>query len=472
MLTEELRAKLASESHCLSVSAPNNFGKSTLLRKLARSETETETDANPKAGLLMVYLDFNLRADDSPQAFYELILRGLVDGFKTRVNDWPGEKLQGWYERLISPAASAFNSAHAFLSALEETLQNFARPQQRLVLLLDEFDQPLQNLPGLVLLQLRALKDRYPDQLTFVVATNLPLLANGRAENEEGVAEFYELFEAATTLRLGGLGRAEADKLAQASLPAQTTLTASQLIQLYRLCGGHPVLTRLVAPKLALARLTEELEPNLRLNHEIRLECNRIWQSLAQSEHQALLQHLEGIQMLVSDTPLGSLVERGLVWRDENGSGPGYIFAQVFEWFIAEKLQNGGPFLTTPVSSLAPAASTFTHSPGLASPAPLQLFYEPYREIVRWYENNRERSLALTGNGAILFKYLYLRQSEPYCTKDELITAIWGTGGYSTENLDKLVSDLRQELGDASKQLIRTIPRRGLQMVGVRKWQG
>lgn len=444
-------APLNISSQCFALSAPGNFGKSFWLRNLTGT-----TSASFK--FLPVYIDLNLRADNSLQAFYELIVRTLLTSLKTNAIKYPQE-LEEFYNELSSNIAISFVIARNFILVWEEL---FAFWPGTLVLLLDEFDQPFQNLPDIAFLHLRALCDRYPTRLSLIVATNLPLLANGRDE-QEGVAEFYELFAATGQLRLHGLSQPESDKLvgditASCHYPNLSTL---QLAKIYRLAGGHPGLTRLVANYIistnsvltttTAAVVENEWEQNLRLNIEIQRECKRIWVSLHQSEHTALLQHLEGISILAADNPLGTLTERGLL-RFDSVTGKSQIFARLFEWFARDQL--------TSAQSSLPQAAKATTSPTLS--------YDTHQEKI--ILSNSEPGLRLVGNAALLFKYLFMRQSEPWCSKDELITAIWGNGGYSSENLDRLVSDLRQDIGDTDKQIIRTIPRRGLQMVGVAEW--
>ena len=267
---------------------------------------------------------------------------------------------------------------------------------------------------------------------------------------------------------------------------------------------------------------------HLQTSSAIQLECRRLWHSLALEEQHALIQSLQGVHSgssyleggVGTSGPLGSLVERGLlalavVQNGEGGSandgssGPGSgshprIFARVFEWFVRDQLQVLQKSPPTPVVRWADSESPPKQSnmrvenslssaiigvttPGFSPVAGLTLAYDPRHEIVVFREaqtqdklpggamdmdrDRRERRLALAGNMALLFKYLWLRQSIPYCTKDELITAVWGQGAaYGAENLDRLVSDLRQLLGDQDKQIIRTIHRRGLQMVNVAEW--
>lgn len=432
----ELKTRLVNTSRCFSISAPANFGKSSLLRELAAGTSPPE----------LIYIDCNLRAEDSAQAFYELVLRSLLGTLDSST----ATKLEPLYQQVITQ--SDFGMSRAFLAALDIVL---TRSKVRLVLLLDEFDELLARLPTASLRLLRALKDRYSEQLAYVVATNWPLLACGR-EEESDIAEFYELFDEADAFRLGGLGHAETNRL---GLQIAPKLTPSQLDYLSTSSGGHPVLVRHLARLLAPTNQVQNKESYayaVQSDRQVRLECQRIWRSLPTDEQLALLQFLEGVYTHAGG-PLGSLVERGLVVAFGDERADSRLFSLAFEWFVREQLQNVPP-LPTLENSLVISASD-----GLA--------YDSRHQTVIWEASTKR--LPLTGNVAVLFSYLFARQSVPYCSKDELITAIWGQGlAYSSENLDRLVSDLRQLLGDHERQIIRTIHRRGLQMVGVSEWRG
>jgi|GEM_PF-6939540 len=419
------------EGHSIALSSPANFGKSSLLRKLPHF--------NADSSLLPIYIDLNLSAGDNPQAFYEVIFRNLLQPFLPESNP----RLENFYQELSASETSPFVSARAFLVGLTELL---TLVPGKVVLILDEFDQFQAKLPGQVFLQLRALYDQHPAKLSFVVATGLPFLAMGR-EEEEGVAEFYELFDPRYQLRLGGLTKAETETFAQKTVNLGI-IPDHFFNNLHALTGGHPVLTQLLALELEPEITLEEWENRIRQSLEIRLELTRIWKSLAESEQQSLLQQLEGVRTLSVNSPLGTLEQRGLIVSE---SGQPQIFARVFEWYLLEKLEKLEAAPTTPNQGFK------------------EIAYDPYREEVIFDQGKRH--LNLGGNAAILFKYLYLRQTKPWCTKDELITAVWGNQAYSQENLDKLVSDLRQEIGDSEKRVIRTIARRGLLMVGVVEWR-
>lgn len=460
---------LITLGECLSVSAPNNFGKSYFLRQLLTTSAQTS-----HTNLCMVYIDCNLRADDSQQAFYELILKELLVVFKNN-------ELEALYLELVANLTrSSFQVNHCFLVAFELVRNLLQRSgKKRLILVLDEFDQVILKFPPAVFRHLRPIKDRYQDGLAYVVGTNWPLLSLGR-EDEEDVAEFYELFDLTNLVRLKGLTRSESDKLSGAYLP---DLSSEKLAWVYELAGGHPGLTLRLIQLLKAETATSfaDLTALARLDPQLWLECRRIWNSLDQVERIALLQWLEGVRNLTIDPILGSLEERGVlkpVLQIKAKSSSGEIFARVFEWFLREKLEFEKA--ETVPDSFTNLASTFTSKSEdktklqgknqeqayLTS----QLAFDPFHEVVIFDGGKTKRPLA--GNAAILFKYLFLRQSIPYCSKDELISAVWGQeAAYSSENLDRLVSDLRQHIGDHNKQIIRTIPRRGLQMVGVAEWR-
>jgi DNA-binding winged helix-turn-helix (wHTH) protein len=447
----------------------------------------------PGPPIYLVYIDCNLRADDTPQAFYELVWRSLLRplGLTTSPAGTPAslspqvEVFNKLYQELTSGAGFNF-----FLVAVEKVMAFL--DNTRLVLLLDEFDQPLANLPPATFRQLRALHDHFEDRLSYLVATRLPVMvaAGPYQEEKEDLAEFLELFDQFPSLRLGSLSQSEAEEVTKQTLASfglatasttTTNLRASQFDYLYSLAGGHPVLTRLMARILVQALAESDEEENItfweesdeakktqfelavRADPQIIAECQRIWQSLHPSEQVALGQWLEGVRSSQAG-PLGTLSERGLV------NSEGKIFSQVFEWFVKSHFQssqgNGAPVKTN--QALSGSTTPLVSSSVL--PSYTEVAYDPRHQIVIF--EGGARRVTLSGNAALLFDYLFRRQSLPYCTKDELISAIWGPDqAYSFENLDRLVSDLRQMLGDHDKLLIRTIHRRGLQMSpDVRLW--
>lgn len=478
---------LERTTHSFSISAPNNFGKSDFLRQLsAVCATTSEI-------LIPVYVDCNLAAGENATGFYEVVLRNLlpnIEGPTAAALSQPYRQLLSASQGSGEAHAGGFEASRAFLEAMEVSLTSLpTHGKKKLVLFLDQFDRFIQTLPSQAFRYLRALKEKYPQRLSFVTATRLPVLAMGR-EDEEDLAEFYELFEGTGLIRLRGLSQPEAEGLALAVAPG---LSAQRPGRLYRLAGGHPGLTRLAALRLAELYssessgekigqwLEEDFEYLLRTDPLIRLECRRIWRSLPRAEQRALLQWREGVRERTADPLLGTLEERGLIRAvgSENGEQE-ELFAELFAWFIQDLVEEARPEQNILADNSTESAGTWEGAATSAEAGEQHysvagesgaLAYDPYREVV-FFERG-QRKLALSGNQALLFKYLYLRQSLPYCGKDELISAVWGAQSYySSENLDRLVSDLRQQLGDSEKQTIRTVHRRGYQMVGVAEWHG
>ena len=91
------------------------------------------------------------------------------------------------YEGVVHPA----NSFAASLCFVEGMMALSTGLNLRLVLLCDEFDEPFQVLDDRVFLNMRALKDRYPHAISYVVATGRKLRS---IRQEHGASEFAELF--------------------------------------------------------------------------------------------------------------------------------------------------------------------------------------------------------------------------------------------------------------------------------------
>jgi hypothetical protein len=117
-LLTELSQTLTTSGRCFSLSAPNNFGKSTLLRQLAHYLSSS----NPTRSVFAVYVDCNLCADDTDQAFYALVVRSLLATLPASVNQNDPEleaRLRVLYDQVITAKAD-FGFASSFLTAIEQ----------------------------------------------------------------------------------------------------------------------------------------------------------------------------------------------------------------------------------------------------------------------------------------------------------------------------------------------------------------
>lgn len=275
-----------------SIVGVSNMGKSALLRAVPAYLEEAWPPGSPPP--LAVYVDCNAMLEMTDQGFYEVILRAMVERLAQGEDSSALQPFREAYERVVGPEGH-FRVALGFSEALRLFFASAGRP---LALLLDEFDEPLAGMPGRVFLNLRALKDRYRERLSFVTATNrrLPTL---RYQHE--VLEFCELF-ALHTHFLGPLGPEDAARFAQDFARREgVTFDEHDLAFIYQQAGGHPGLMEVVCR--CLGRITgepvrdatqdwlihREVRDLLAQEPAVQSECTRIWNDLLPDEQEALL---------------------------------------------------------------------------------------------------------------------------------------------------------------------------------------
>ncbi|MBN1966120.1 MAG: ATP-binding protein [Anaerolineae bacterium] len=231
--------QLLATGQCVAVTALSNFGKSTLLRAL---QTPTASDYYQElAGstALFVYVDCNRMLELSPRGFFEATLRAVLEALPAEEAELRAV-VQAQYDIVVNPpndfaAPLAFNNA---LMALVE------RDSREVVLLLDEFDEVLTGIEPRILLNLRALRDKYGTDLSYVIAAVVPPSLGRR---DEYVAEFAELF-AAGKHPLTPLTAQETRRMAgEIFVAADDQLDAPEGDFVVAQAGGHPGLIQAVS---------------------------------------------------------------------------------------------------------------------------------------------------------------------------------------------------------------------------------
>jgi len=265
----------------VAVTGLSNSGKSTLMRALATPQAEARYRRERGHPGWLVYVDCNQAVQLSGQAFYEVVLRSLLNHVRAHFEDGLLEELRQYY-RAVTEAEGAFAASLAFSLAITGLVEG-AEPD--LVLILDEFDELYAALDNRALLNLRALRDRFHAQLGYVVATvrDLPML---RGQQIEG--EFAELF-AHTTYPMPLLTDQEARVILEGL--GLEGLTEERRNSCLWLAGGHPGLLMDIAQligKVPKGKLEDPLalvagEP------QTRAECLKIWGQLTQEEQEGLL---------------------------------------------------------------------------------------------------------------------------------------------------------------------------------------
>ena len=330
------------DGECCSIVGLSNMGKSTLLRSIPLPAVKRKHLGERAAEYIFVYIDFNLMLELTEQGFYELILRStLAELRKLKIEQGLLDRIEASYRNLVNPANPflvplSFNEG---LTALSEGLQ------QRVVFLFDEFDDPFAGLDERVLLNLRALKDKYGRRLLYVVATDQPL---SRRQRGDKVAEFCELF-ALNTRFLSALGRDEAHQvIARFAREEEVELSADDVAFIIAQAGGHPGLLEATCRVLSstkgrvLAEVSRDYpdfhrDQSYKLVRErldsdvtIRAECAKLWNDLTAEEQEALMAFVSESEKLLHPELERSLCRKAVV---EEKDGELAIFGQLFGGF-------------------------------------------------------------------------------------------------------------------------------------------
>ena len=322
------------DGDCSALVGVSNTGKSYLLRTVAQPEVQRRMADLDAGNYLFAYVDFNLMLEATEQGFYELILRCLMEELQKR-DAGAGflDRLQGAYQTLVEPP-SAFQISLSFSEGLTAVCQGTSR---NLVLLFDEFDEPYEQIDGRAFLNLRALKDKYRERLSFVTATNRRLSNIRRGRD---VDEFVELFEPFTRF-LGPLSRSDVDEvISWVASQEGYTFDDEDRGFLYHHADGH--LGLLLAICRALGEVTGEpvrdagqdwlihRQVRDRLDREINVqgECRKLWDDLTEVQQDALIA-VVGADEEVDEQALESLRNKGIVRR-----GQELLFSPIMESFV------------------------------------------------------------------------------------------------------------------------------------------
>jgi hypothetical protein len=442
------------EMCCTSVVGVSNFGKSALLRAMTDPPIQHRylgTDTCPTAGAgetdyLFIYVDFNQMLEMSEQAFCELVLRCSLDALRSsQAQEEVVRRVEVAYTGLVAPASS-FEIPLRFAQAMAAI--GDLLPQQ-VVFLMDELDEPVQGIDGRVFLNLRALKDRYWQRLSYVTATNRRL---GQIRQDTEVAEFGELFDH-HVIYVSPLTDAEIAAFATRFAASEGVTFSNEDLAFLRLwAGGHPGLLEATCRVLGLVtgrpvrdasqdwiihrRAAEILVQDL----NVQTECRKIWGDLAPGEQEALLalHRSDGAVEGQSVPEMESVIAKHLVV----GQGAEqHIFARALDEFTQRQ--------------------AVTRRPG---PASIRL--DPDSGEV-WVQGVQVPTLTNLEYRLLLLLYGRLGK---ICSKYDVVEAVWGED-YIDEvddaRIEKLISRLRQKLepDPNSPRYVLTIRGRGYKLV-------
>lgn len=315
------------KGRCAAITGLSNTGKSTLMRSLSSApiaELYTKETSQP---IHMIYVDCNRAVAISAQAFYEVVLRSILERLERELSKELAESLRNHHQGIIG-ADTAFKASLAFNLGLTELGEGLGRD---LVLLIDEFDEFYRELDERTLVNMRALRDRYGDRLSYVMAT-VRALPRLRGRMIEG--EFAELFSRSTH-RMSQLSQDEAIQLLTELDAAD--LTQQQQERCYQLAGGHPGL--LIACALALATVEAEGgQPELKRIVQApqpAAECLKMWTQLTEEEQTTFGNLVLQPEASLPTPHLERLEALGLLQAGE-------VFSPIFEHFVHRRMRSPG----------------------------------------------------------------------------------------------------------------------------------
>jgi DNA-binding winged helix-turn-helix (wHTH) protein len=427
---------------CVEVVGFSNIGKSALMRLLAQLDVWTQELGEAGSEVLPVYIDCNHMLALSDHGFYELVLRSLQE-HSPALAALPD--LSAAYATVIAPS-SEFQVPLSFNRGMNAVLQS---TPYKLILLLDEFDEPFGQIDSRVFINLRALKDRYSARLAYVTATEQPLVS---LRTEDHCGEFCELFSH-HTWRLAPLTHSDVERYVRRySTAFEIPFTAPDLDFIYEWAGGHPRLLNGVCRVLeraleaanttasdATARweLHQQVALQLRQDEELAIECDKIWRKLGERE-QAALAALTRAGSQPDEAVLTGLLRQHLVLKIENKYQP---FCRLLSDYVQRK-------------TVPPA------------PQNSQLWLDAERGEV--LVNGRPVE-PLTNLEYRLLSLLF-EQRDKLIDKYQIVTHVWGESfidEVDDARIEKLISRVRQkiEADPSNPKFLTTVRGRGYRLV-------
>lgn len=327
-----------ARSRCVSLVGVSNVGKSALLRDFRDSRVRTALRPDLDADFHIFHVDCNRMLEESEQAFYELILRVLLQTLET---DSPelSARIQQAYDQLIAPP-SKLHIPLSFNQAITTLVESQA---SQVVLVFDEFDSAFRALAGRVFLNLRALKDRYGQGLSYVTATHRRLI---HLRMGEDVDDFIELFRTGVRY-VPPLNESDARILIQSCAKDMAArFDESDRAFILTQAGGHPALTELACRKLAQITgdrqrtasenqlIHRQVRDMLHRDPGVTAECQKIWRDLTDLEQTALESYFRPEQDMTPEA-VDELLRKGVLLAD--GVEPRF-FSALFENFMNRRM--------------------------------------------------------------------------------------------------------------------------------------
>lgn len=382
---------------------------------------------------LLVAADSNRLAEMSEWGLYELLLTTIIE----TIGAVP--ELRPVRPELNELRREVINSKNALLARrqVELTTRILCTEQgQKVCFLLDEFDEVYRTMTPLALANLRALRDMNKYRLCYI-----PLLRDhpARLRSIHDSEGFYELFSH-SIIGLGPYSHADADRmLMQLQVRKNRTISPPVRDDILQISGGHAgLITALfeIAIKDRAGKLPNEAE-RLLSEPVILEECQKLWASLTEDEHLALIHLARGVA--IADGSIDRVLKlKGFIQTKEEAA---WLFSPLFECFLMTK----------------------------ASLADSKLHLDPETRSV-WVGAREIKGL--TAREFDLVASLY-RCEGKVCSRDEILSDLYPdevhTGDVQDNRVDSLIRHARKKIEPAPKRpcYLLTVRQKGYRLVTV-----
>ncbi len=419
---------------CGSIIGMRGAGKSNFLGFLFRNDVRHLYLGRNQTNFLLILVNLLSLVECNSWGFYELLLTTLLDQLHPPQIKSQALKEISTLHREVVHARDMLTAQRAFERGVAILCRSSAR---RLVLFFDEFDAAFRNLDPSLFRVLRATRDAYKDQISYVVVTTCDL-ARLRDDGIDEVEHFYRLV-GRNVCGLGPYIKADAREMLTC-LREQRTIKSNEKDseQLIELSGGHAGLLKAIVSLLWGSQYAGDLdELNKSINEEpiVLRECRKVWDGLAEDERAAL-------SSLANEEPVNQQVENWLKFRGillkTNSSK---LFSPLFKTFVQKQ---------------APPATKGTL----------------VRRSPRLVQIDGRRIMTLTELEFEALCYLYEHRDQ-VCTKEDLIHAVYRQqygmrqGDLTDAMLQTLISRLREkiELERAHPRYVITVRGEGYRFV-------
>lgn len=416
---------LAGES--ASIVGVSGVGKSNLFNYLLDVRTQEYYLGQDAHNYIFLRVNFHYLPDFSARSVYSLLLDQLelLEEHSDRIGLKHDhiERISQYHEKLLDAGDDLLKAQRYFRLSIRTLLHH---SQRKLVFLIDQFDEVYREANPRLLANLRGLREAYKYRVVYFIFTRnlVSLLAPANKSREE----FVELL-ALNTVGLKPYNETDALLLIKrVSTRNQLSFRQAKAEVLIKISGGHAGLLRAafletVRDKTLTSYVQQErietLTEKLLKLPNVRLECDKIWDSITVEEQQALVRLAHGL-------PIHSSHQQACRWLQIKGllcdTQPLQFFSILLSAYAVAK------------------KDTFGRTIILDKPTRRVLVYNQPTE-------------PLTALEFAIFDVLHERHDE-ILSRDDIILAGWpdAVDGVSDEAINQVIRRLRNKIEPTPKE--------------------